>query len=223
MSWLMAALYDRAMHGVEEASLIRWRTDLLRDLSGDVLEIGAGTGANLPFYPPAVRRLVLVEPDPHMRRRLRHRHPVGAPALEIRPERLETLDLPPASFDAVVATLVFCSVPDQAAALGHVRELLRPGGRLVFLEHVAADRDPQAQKWQRRLDPVWWRVAGGCRLTRRTEEAIREAGFTIERIEREPMGKAPRVVRATVRGIARKPWDAVVPAPTTAAAGGEPR
>jgi len=215
MSWLMAALYDRAMHGVEEASLIRWRTDLLRDLSGEVLEIGAGTGANLPLYPPAVRRLVLVEPDPHMRRRLRHRHPAGAPALEIRPERLETLELPPASFDAVVATLVLCSVPDQAVALWHIRELLRPGGRLVFLEHVAADGDALARKWQRRLDPVWCRVAGGCHLTRRTEEAIREAGFTIERIERAPMQKAPRLVRATVRGVARKPVDAVGPGPVT--------
>lgn len=204
MSWLMAALYDRAMHGVEEAGLIRWRTDLLRDLSGEVLEIGAGTGANLPLYPPAVRRLVLVEPDPHMRRRLRHRHPAGTWELEIRGERLETLALPPASFDAVVTTLVLCSVPDQAAALRHIRELLRPGGRLIFLEHVAADGDELARKWQRRLDPVWWRVAGGCRLTRRTEDAIREAGFTLERIEREAMGKAPRMVRATVRGVARK-------------------
>ena len=201
----MAALYDRAMHGVEEASLTRWRTDLLRDLSGDVLEIGAGTGANLPLYPPAVRRLVLVEPDPHMRRRLVHRHPVDAPALEIRPERLETLNLPAASFDAVVATLVVCSVPDQAAALRHVRALLRPGGRLVFLEHVAAEEDAGAAKWQRRLDPLWRRVAGGCHLTRRTEAAIREAGFTLERIEREPMRKAPRLVRATIRGVARRP------------------
>lgn len=208
MSWLMAALYDRAMHGVEEASLIQWRTDLLRDLSGDVLEIGAGTGANLPLYPPTVRRLVLVEPDPHMRRRLRHRHPTGTWALEIREERLETLDLPPATFDVVVSTLVLCSVPDQPAALRHIRELLRPGGRLVFLEHVAADGDPQARKWQRWLDPVWWRVAGGCRLTRRTEDAIREAGFLLERIEHEPMGRAPRVVRATVRGVARKPLEA---------------
>jgi len=203
----MAVLYDRMMHGVEEASLTRWRSDLLRDLSGDVLEIGAGTGANLPLYPPAVRRLVLVEPDPHMRRRLVHRHPAGAPALEIRPERLETLNLPPASFDAVVATLVFCSVPDQAAALRHVRELLRPGGRLVFLDHVAAEADPRAAAWQRRLDPIWRRVAGGCHLTRRTEEAIREAGFTLERIEREPMRKAPKLVRATIRGVARRPAD----------------
>lgn len=205
MSWLTAALYDRMMRGVEEAGLQRWRSELLLSLEGDVLEIGAGTGVNLPHYPATVRRLVHAEPDPHMRRHLGRRLGTARCPVEVLPAPLEELTLPPGCFDAVVATLVFCSVPDQAAALRRVWELLRPGGRLVFLEHVAAEEDARAAKWQRRLDPLWCRVAGGCHLTRRTEEAIRAAGFVIERIDRAPMRRAPRLVRATIRGVARKP------------------
>lgn len=205
MSWLTAALYDRGMRGVEAAGLNAWRAELLHEARGEVLEIGAGTGVNLAHYPAAVHRLVLVEPDPHMRRRLARRLPAISMSVEVAPEPLESLRLPAASFDAVVATLVFCSVPDLAGALRRVRDLLRPGGRLIFLEHVAAEADARAARWQRRLEPIWCRVAGGCHLTRRTEQAIRDAGFLVERIVREPMPRAPRLVRATIRGVARNP------------------
>jgi len=204
-----AALYDRFMRGVEEACLTEWRTELLGDLEGVVLEVGAGTGTNLALYPPAVTELILTEPDRHMRGRL-------LPAAGRRPATVldapaERLPFDDCSFDAVVATLVLCSVQDPGAALAGIHRVLRPGGRLVFIEHVAAADRPPRLVWQRRIEPAWRLVAGNCHLTRRTEEAIVESGFVIDHITRESMRKAPGVVRPTIRGVARKPADASGP------------
>jgi ubiquinone/menaquinone biosynthesis C-methylase UbiE len=201
MSWLMAAIYDGMMRGSEEACLGQWRAELLRELSGSVLEIGAGTGATLPLYPKAVTRLVMCEPDPHMRRKLEAKRPAG---VEVSPASIEELPFPEKSFDAVVSSLVLCSVPDQAAALAQIRRVLKPGGRLVFLEHVLAEGKPNRLKWQRRIEPVWKHLMGNCHLTRRTEAAIEAAGFRIERIQRESMRKALPVCRPSIRGIARR-------------------
>lgn len=206
MSRLFAAIYDRLTAGSEEACVREWRAALLRDVHGRVLEIGAGTGHNLPHYPATVTDLVLAEPDPSMRKRLDIKvvaRGVRATVVDAMAERLPFED---GSFDAVVSTLVLCSVHDQAAALAEVRRVLAPGGRLVFLEHVAADAatKPERLKRQRQVEPVWKRVAGGCHLTRRTEDAIRDAGFTFEGGEptRESMRKAMPIVRPTVRGVA---------------------
>ncbi len=206
MSWFVAAVYDRWMRAAETACLFQWRAELLRDLKGDVLEVGVGTGANLPHYPKTVKRLVLAEPDRHMRRRLQVRcESSGFPKTEVSDASLHSLPMPDASFDAVVSTLVLCSVPDLHAALAEVFRVLRPGGRFLFLEHVAADRNPTRLKWQRRVEPVWKRVAGNCHLTRRTEQAMLAVGFQIERIERESMRKAMPLARPSIRGAARKP------------------
>jgi ubiquinone/menaquinone biosynthesis C-methylase UbiE len=205
MSWLMAAVYDRFMRGSEEACLAQWRAELLRDVSGAVLEVGAGTGVTLPHYPNSVTRLVLSEPDAHMRRKLEKK--VNASALrnvEISVAPLDSLPFRPGEFDAVVCSLVLCSVPEQPAALAAIARVLKPGGRLVFLEHVAADGRPGRLKWQRRIEPVWKHLAGNCHLTRRTEAAIAAAGFEIERIQRESIRKALPIVRPSIRGIARK-------------------
>jgi ubiquinone/menaquinone biosynthesis C-methylase UbiE len=205
MSWLMAAVYDRFMRGSEEACLAQWRAELLRDLSGAVLEVGAGTGVTLPHYPKSIARLVLSEPDAHMRRKLEKK--VNASALrnvEISVAPLDSLPFRPGEFDAVVCSLVLCSVPEQPAALAAIARVLKPGGRLVFLEHVAADGRPGRLKWQRRIEPVWKHLAGNCHLTRRTEAAIAAAGFEIERIQRESIRKALPIVRPSIRGIARK-------------------
>jgi ubiquinone/menaquinone biosynthesis C-methylase UbiE len=104
----------------------------------------------------------------------------------------------------VVSSLVLCSVQDPQAALAQIRRVLKPGGRLVFLEHVAADGKPNRLKWQRRIEPVWKHLMGNCHLTRRTEAAIEAAGFRIERIQRESMRKALPVCRPSIRGIARR-------------------
>jgi ubiquinone/menaquinone biosynthesis C-methylase UbiE len=197
----MAAIYDGMMRGSEEACLGQWRAELLRELSGTVLEIGAGTGATLSLYPKTVTRLVMCEPDPHMRRKLQAKKPAN---IDISDASIEKLPFDSASFDAVVCSLVLCSVSDQQAALGEIRRVLKPGGRLVFLEHIAAEGKPDRLKWQRRVEPLWKHVMGNCHLTRRTEAAIEAAGFRIERIQRESMRKALPICRPSIRGIARK-------------------
>jgi ubiquinone/menaquinone biosynthesis C-methylase UbiE len=203
MSRLMAAIYDGMMRGSEEACLRQWRAELLRELSGSVLEVGAGTGATLTLYPKAVTRLVMCEPDPHMRRKLEAKRGAAA-GVEISGASIQDLAFEENAFDAVVSSLVLCSVQDPQAALAQIRRVLKPGGRLVFLEHVAAEGKPNRLKWQRRIEPVWKHLMGNCHLTRRTEAAIEAAGFRIERIQRESMRKALPVCRPSIRGIARR-------------------
>ncbi len=204
---LFARLYDRAVAATEEACFQAWRAELLTGLSGTVLEVGAGTGANLAHYPAAVERLVLTEPEPAMLNQLRDHLDRVDPDIEVEVRRASASSLPVGDdeVDAVVVTLVLCSVPDQAAVLAEVQRVLRPGGRLVFLEHVAAEDRPDRLTWQRRLDPVWHHVAGGCRLTRRTEAAIADAGFALGEVTRESARKAAPVVRPTIRGVATAP------------------
>lgn len=207
MSRLFAAVYDPFMRKSERACLSEWRRELLSALEGRVLEIGAGTGANVPHWPATLERLVLTDPDEHMMKRLRRRLDEDSPVLRASPEVLvanaDALPFGDASFDAIVSTLVLCSVPDQATTLAELRRVLRPGGTLVFLEHVASD-DEGRLRWQRRLEPLWSRIAGNCHLTRRTAEAISSAGFTIEVLVKESMRKALPVVRPTIRGRARR-------------------
>ena len=208
MAWLLAPIYDRMVASAEEACFQAWRHDLLADLTGTVLEIGAGTGANVAHYPAVVERVVFTEPDGGMRRQLDDKLAAGdfAPSgFDVLTDSADHLSFADGSFDAVVGTLVLCTVPDPAAALAEVRRVLKPGGRLVFLEHVAAEDRPDRLRWQHRIDPLWKRVAGGCRLTRRTAEAIEEAGLTIGELTRESARKAAPVMRPTIRGWAFAP------------------
>lgn len=201
MSRLFALVYDPFMRRTEEACLAGWRKELLSELEGDVLEIGAGTGANLAFYGPSVRRLVLAEPDAFMRRRLEEKAPRVRGGVEIVSAEAESLPFDSGTFDVVASTLVLCTVRDPDAALCEARRVLRPSGRLVFLEHVVAE-EPGRRAWQGRIDPIWKHLAGGCRLVRDTASAVRRAGFEILREERASMRKAPPWVRPTIRGVA---------------------
>jgi len=204
MSWFMASIYDWFMRDLEEACGRAWRAELLSSLSGDTLEIGAGTGRNLEHYPRSGSgRLVLAEPDRHMQKKLEGRvaEVGGERKIEIVPWEAEHLDAPDATFDAVVSTLVLCSVGDVAKSLSEVRRVLRPEGKLLFFEHVAAD-DPARLAWQRRLQPLWRPIAGNCHLCRDTAHAIEDAGFRIEHIVRESARKALPIVRPTIRGYA---------------------
>ena len=199
----MAAVYDRFMRGMERACGDAWRRELVTGLRGDVLEIGAGTGRNLDHF-QGLQRLVLAEPDPHMRRRLAQRAERArgaAEVVELVPWSAGHLACDDASFDAVVCTLVLCSVEAPQRCLAEVRRVLRPGGQLVFLEHVAAS-EPRRLAWQRRLEPMWRHLAGNCHLCRDTERNIAAAGFTFERIARESARKALPIVRPTIRGVA---------------------
>ena len=205
MSRFVAAIYDRFMETSETACLGEWRRALLADLTGDVLEIGAGTGANLPHYPAGLRSLTLTEPDAHMRRRLTE----TSARMPDRPVTLldapaTALPVEAASLDVVVGTLVLCTVPDPRAVLAEVVRVLRPGGRFVYLEHVAAWDNPGRLRWQRALEPAWRVVADGCHLTRATGDLIREAGLSVEKETRESVRKALPWVRPSVRGVARR-------------------
>jgi ubiquinone/menaquinone biosynthesis C-methylase UbiE len=197
-------MYDRSLSGAETACLADWRHTLLSTAQGDVLEIGAGTGANLAHYPSAVRRLVLAEPDAGMRARLK-RKLAERPDVTVIDATAESLPLPDRAFDVVVSTLVLCSVDSPGRSLAEVWRVLKPGGRFLFLEHVAAEGRPGRLRWQRLLEPAWRCLAGNCHLTRNTEAAIAEMGFHVEDVQRESIRKVAGVVRPSVRGLARRP------------------
>ncbi len=203
MLYPFALTYDWLMRPTEAACLRDWRADLLGRARGRVLEIGAGTGANLAHYGPAPDALVLVEPHRVLRRSLR-REAAGDPRVEVRGVRFEELEAPDGSFDTAVMTLVLCSVADPEAFLRRVHRLLRPGGQLLFIEHVAATRKPGRLRWQRRIEPLWRLLFGNCHLTRDAARLIADAGFHIEELTRASMRKAFPLARPSVRGVARK-------------------
>jgi len=198
---LFAALYDRVSKGSEEAGLREERRQLLAAGEGATLEIGAGTGLNLPHYPEAVTRLVLAEPDEHMRRRLVQRAEEVSPAPEIVDASVERLPFPDATFDTVVVTLVLCSVPHQEAALREIARVLKPSGRLLFLEHVRSD-DPKLAKWQDRITPLYNLV--GCNPNRDTLSAIEGSALAVETVKHGEVPKAPKFGRPLIAGIARR-------------------
>ncbi|HSP18369.1 MAG TPA: class I SAM-dependent methyltransferase, partial [Myxococcaceae bacterium] len=135
----MSRIYDRFLRGTEDAGLAHWRRELLRSARGEVLELGAGTGGNLALYPEGLTRLVLSEPDRHMRTMLQRK--LGSRRdVEVIDSAAESLPFPEGSFDTVVATLVLCSVEEPARALAEIHRVLRPGGAFLFLEHVGARR-----------------------------------------------------------------------------------
>lgn len=205
MSFLTAFFYDRFMAKAEEACLKDWRQELLKQVSGDVLEIGAGTGANIEFYPDSVTKLVLIEPDKHMRKLLKANvKKSNLINISIANGMAEQIKADDESFDFVVASLVCCSLTNLDAGLLEIRRILKPGGGLVFLEHVAATDGTKRKRWQNRINPIWRRLNGNCHLNRETELAILSAGFRIDQIKRESMRKAMPIVRPTIRGVALK-------------------
>ena len=195
--------YDLFLAASERAGLRARRQRLLSAASGATLEIGAGTGLNLGLYPGGVSELVLSDPSAHMAARMRAK--LGADArtrvVEASAERLPFDD---DRFDTVVATLVLCTVPEPADALGEVARVLRPGGRFLFLEHVRA-RQPRLARWQDRLERPWGFVAAGCHPNRDTGQLLADAGFWIDRLENKKLPKAPPLVRPVIRGVARRP------------------
>ncbi len=206
---IFAAMYDRIMSGAEQRGLAAHRRALLADAGGDVLEIGGGTGANLPFYRDHVRTLTLIEPEAPMARRLQRRladGPPGTPAdTRLVQAPAERLPFDDESFDTVVSTLVLCTVDDQPQALRELRRVLRPGGRLLFMEHVRAEEGERLARWQDRMRPIGVRMAHGCRCNRRTVDGIRSAGFEVVDLERDEMKRVPPFVRPLVVGAATTP------------------
>lgn len=191
-------LLDWTMRAVDDL-----REPALAGARGDVLEVGFGTGLNLPHYPGAVRRLVALDPLRALERRVAKRvaaarFPVERVALPA-DQRLPFQD---ASFDCIVSTFTLCSIPDAKAALAEMRRVLRPGGVYLFLEHGRSD-DPRVARWQERFEPIQRRIACGCHLSRPIDRLVREAGFQMERLERFVQPHAPRIMAEMYRGAAR--------------------
>lgn len=204
----MAQSYDFLMNGTERRCLGAWRSEILSYASGDLLEIGAGTGINLRYLPERTSDIYLCEPDQQMRRQLSRKTASAGRRndrdIRITDWRAESIAMPDASFDTIVSTLVLCSVGCLSTSLNEIYRLLRPNGCLLFMEHIASEQS-RVRAWQHRIEPIWSFCAGGCHLTRDTGAAIEETGFIIERLTDEPMAGAPGFVNRTIRGLARKP------------------
>ena len=198
-----SAFYDRAFKATEEAGLRQMRAELLAGARGRVLELGAGTGANLELYPDAVEQLVLAEPDPYMTKQLRAKLAGGGRAAEVVEAPGERLPFADASFDTVVVTLVLCTVPDPRETLAEVARVLAPGGQLLFLEHVRAE-DPAQARWQDRLERPWRFLGDGCHCNRDTAATIAACGFELGAVESDQLPKAPPIVRPLIRGSAER-------------------
>lgn len=168
---------------------------------GRVLEIGIGSGLNLPFYAPSVRHVIGLDPSRRLLAMARRIEPHGARAVELIEGSAEEIPLERASVDSVVTTWTLCSIPDAPRALAEMRRVLRPGGRLLFVEHGRAP-EPSVVWWQDRLTPAWKRVGGGCHLNRAIATLIEGAGFRLDRLDTGYM-RGPRPMTFMYEGSAR--------------------
>lgn len=171
-----------------------------------MLEIGSGTGWSFTHYPAAVEEVVALEPNEGALALARPRAAVAGVPVELVRGSAESLPFEAASFDTAVAMLMLCTVPDLELSLGELRRVLRPGGSLLFLEHIRSS-EPRRAGWQDRLERPWGIVADGCHPNRDTESALRATGFDVEIDERGELPKVPRLVKPFIRGhaISREP------------------
>jgi ubiquinone/menaquinone biosynthesis C-methylase UbiE len=212
-----AMTYDRQIARSEKAGLRAFREGLLAGAQGDVLEIGGGTGANVPCYGPAVESLTITEPQLPMLRRLERRVREQDRAIKVLRAPAEDLPFDDDTFDVAVSTLVLCGVDDQPRALRELRRVLRPGGRLLFIEHVRSE-DPGRARVQDRMN--WLnRLVVCCDCNRPTLDTIQKAGFTVTQVEHTALPKAPKFVSPTIMGSATAPAQAPSGYSTTRAAG----
>jgi len=205
----MASLYDRFILprllgcACSSSPIMRQRAKVVPQAAGRVLELGVGLGLNLGFYDPAkVTGVTGVDPAAELRAAA-----LAAPrdprlVLDVQDGTAEALPFDDASFDSVVCTFTLCSVHAPAAALAEARRVLKPGGAFLFCEHGLAP-DAGVAKWQRRIEPVWKRIAGGCHLTRPVGAAIAAAGFTLERSDSMYVPKTPKIAAWNEWGLAR--------------------
>lgn len=194
----MASLYDRYVLpkllglACSTRPIMRQRQKVVPNAQGRVLELGIGMGRNLAFYDPAkVKEVVGVDPSPELRQAALDAPRPDGLAVRIEDGTAEALPFEDKSFDTVVCTFTLCSVCTPAAALAEARRVLKPGGRFLFCEHGLAP-DPEVAKWQRRIEPVWKRIAGGCHLTRPVATAIAASGFKLGKVETMYLPKSPR-------------------------------
>jgi ubiquinone/menaquinone biosynthesis C-methylase UbiE len=197
---VLPRVQDKVM-GVARMRKVRAR--VCTGLKGDVVEVGFGTGLNAAHYPGEVTKVYAVEPSQVCMRIAQPR--IGRGTVTVEPAGLtgECLDLPSGTFDAALSTWTLCTIPDVERALGEIHRVLKPGGALHLVEHGHAP-DPGVARWQRRVEPVWRPIAGGCHLTRRIDELIEAGGFTIDAIDRYYMDDEPKSFGYTFEGRAIK-------------------
>ena len=194
---VLPRLLDWSMRQVNDE-----RTATLADARGEVLEVGFGTGLNLRHYPAGLARLVAVDPMVALDARVGARIAQAPFPVERHALRAEGgLPFDAGRFDRVVMTWTLCSIADPARALAEMRRVLKPEGRLLFIEHGIAE-DPRIARWQRRLDPLWTRIAGGCHLDRSADRLLEASGFRCEKLERFRHAAAPALVGQLYRGVA---------------------
>jgi len=199
--WIFAATYDRQIAKVERLWLGDLRAKLIAGASGDVLEIGAGTGANLAQYGEGVTSLTVTEPEDAMLKKLERRAHDQQPRAVVLRAPAEDLPFEDDSFDTVVSTLVLCGVTDQSRALREIHRVLRPGGQLLFIEHVRAD-DAKLAHTQDRMNPVN-RFVMRCECNRPTLHSIETAPFDVTDVEHITATKVPKFVRPWIAGVAK--------------------
>lgn len=187
---------------MQSAAVRGERARLVPLASGRVLEVGVGSGLNLPFFGSAVERLYGIDPSLELWR-------LGAGRVERAPFPIEfvrasasSIPVADETFDSVVCTYTLCSVPDPAAAVAEMRRVLRPRGRLIFIEHGASP-EPRVRAWQDRLTPLWSRLAAGCHLNRKMDDLLLAAGFAIARLE-TGYTEAPKLFGYLFRGVAER-------------------
>lgn len=191
-------------HAMKRAPIAAQRPAALADATGEVLELGFGTGLNLPHYPKGVTRVVAVEPNAKLSRRARER--IRSTTIEVEVASLRgdrALPFDAGRFDCAVSTWTMCTIPDVARALAEVGRVLKPGGRLFFVEHGLAP-EPAIQRWQRRLAPAMRFLGDGCHLDRDIDALLRASPLAVERCERFYLPDTPRVGGFTYRGWAVK-------------------
>jgi ubiquinone/menaquinone biosynthesis C-methylase UbiE len=199
---VFSAIYDPLLWIGERAGMARRRRSLLACASGRVLELGAGTGLNLRHYSGGVEHLVLTEPATPMLSRLRRRARRSALDCTVVSAGAESLPFEDDSFDTVVSTLVLCTVNDPRRVIDEIARVLRPGGQLLFLEHVRADSRRLA-RWQDRLHGPWHAFAAGCNANRATIELLRESDLEVREVERDRWSWMPALVHPLAIGVAQ--------------------
>lgn len=176
------------------------RSQIVPRASGRVLDVGIGSGLNLPFYGPHVTKLWGIDPSPELLEMARQRlKDVKFPG-ELLRGSAEEIPFPDASIDTVVLTWTLCTVPDPIRALREMRRVLRPDGQLIFAEHGLSP-DPNVQRWQRRLNPLWRKISGGCNMDRKIDELLPAGGFSIAELNTSYF-PGPRILTYTFQGLA---------------------
>ncbi len=201
MGFYCQRVFPRLLNfAMRNRELARYRRRIVGAAQGEVLEIGIGSGLNLPFYPASAARVVGLDPAPELIRMARAAAVRAGREVEFLTGSAEAIPLADASVDTVVTTWTLCSIDDPAVALREMRRVLKPGGRLLFAEHGLAP-DPGVRRWQHRLTPLWRPIAGGCRLDRPIAELIRAGGFELKDFSAEYL-RGPKVMTYIYAGSA---------------------